>query len=471
MTTTTSVGFAAETTAAVGGAVVVGAAAVLVTSRSPAVALVLVAAAIPAILCAVDIRRLLLAIAIIDIPLQLGMLLSHKPDAELVGALGGFDISLTTFALVGLYGSWVVGALMGADVPRPRLAAAIPLYVYIAATAVSVLGAADKQLAAFEVVLLLQTLLLFVYVASHIRSREDVVFVVTVLLAGLLMEALIVIASWGGLPLPVRTRLDASVLGTTPRFGGTVGSPNTAGTFFAGLLPLAAVMALAPAPRRVRRLAMVTFPVACFALLLTFSRGAWISAAIGLGVVAAVAVRRDWLPTSWPVLLGAPAALAIPLLPTIFARIVKGDQGSAASRGPLVALARGLIADHPVFGVGANNVGPAMRDAAGPEFSTHWLYTVHNKYLLVLAGAGPAALLAFLWFLARTIRRGAAAARSVDPVLAATAVALTAAVLGEVFHMTVEIFQSRPQVQLLWLIAALLTGMHAMEREDAEVAA
>jgi hypothetical protein len=29
-------------------------------------------------------------------------------------------------------------------------------------------------------------------------------------------------------------------------------------------------------------------------------------------------------------------------------------------------------------------------------------------------------------------------------------------------HMMVEIFQSRPQVQLLWLIAALLAAMNCM---------
>jgi hypothetical protein len=106
-----------------------------------------------------------------------------------------------------------------------------------------------------------------------------------------------------------------------------------------------------------------------------------------------------------------------------------------------------------------------MAASAGPEFSRSWIYTVHDKYLLVWAGSGIGALLAFVWFLVATVRRGLLASRSADPVLAAIAIALTGAVIGQMVHMTVELFQSRPQVQLLWVIAGLLVAMTHLDPE------
>jgi hypothetical protein len=50
---------------------------------------------------------------------------------------------------------------------------------------------------------------------------------------------------------------------------------------------------------------------------------------------------------------------------------------------------------------------------------------------------------------------------------------LTAGIIGQMVHMNVDIFQSRPQVQLLWLLAALLVAMEHVEEpsEDERVKA
>jgi hypothetical protein len=468
MKTSTNAGRAAETTAAAGGAVLVGAvAALLVSSRSPVAAVVLAAAVVPAIFCTVDVRRVLLAAALIDIPLQLGKFFFYRQHAAALGAIGGLEVSITTIAVVVLYGWWILDALLRKDVPRPRLAAAVPLLLYLAVTALSAVVASDRPLVGYEVVLLVQSLLLFVYVASHIQRRSDVLFVASVIVGSLLFEALVVIAAWRGLIFPLQPRQPTvATIGSVVRLGGTVGSPNTAGSFFAATLPIAAALALAPVPRRIRLLGMAAFPPGCVALVLTFSRGAWISAAIGIGLVTVAAFRRGWMPSWSPlVLLVAPLALAGPLLREAASRITGNDMGSAAGRGPLMDLARDLIVHHPYLGVGANNVGPAMAASAGPEFSRSWIYTVHDKYLLVWAGSGIGALLAFVWFLVATVRRGLLASRSADPVLAAIAIALTGAVIGQMVHMTVELFQSRPQVQLLWVIAGLLVAMTHLDPE------
>src|SRR5439155_18314025 len=92
-------------------------------------------------------------------------------------------------------------------------------------------------------------------------------------------------------------------------------------------------------------------------------------------------------------------------------------------------------------------------------------YTVHNKYLLVWSEAGIGALLAFLWFLGSTLRRGWSLWRRDDPLLSPLALGLTAGIIGQTVHMSVDIFQSRPQIQLLWLVAGLLVAMQNVARE------
>jgi O-antigen ligase len=132
---------------------------------------------------------------------------------------------------------------------------------------------------------------------------------------------------------------------------------------------------------------------------------------------------------------------------------------------PLIKLTSQILERDPFLGVGINNVGLVMHDSASLDFARDWIYTVHNKYLLVWAEAGFGALLAFLWFLLSAIRRGVRFWIAGDGGLAPLALGLAAAIVGEMVHMTVEIFQSRPQVQLLWLIAALLAAMNCMRTE------
>jgi O-antigen ligase len=125
-----------------------------------------------------------------------------------------------------------------------------------------------------------------------------------------------------------------------------------------------------------------------------------------------------------------------------------------------------MIKDRPLLGVGANNFAFAIPDYAGPAFSRDWVYTVHNKYLLVWAEAGLGALLAFLWFLGSTIRRGVACARRHDPFVSSLGIALTAAVAGQAVHMFFEAYHARVQIQPLVLAAALLTAMLGMKGEE-----
>jgi O-antigen ligase len=422
----------------------------------------------PFVAMVVGARTLLLAAVVIDIPLQWDVNLDYRPDEAKLGALGGLSVSITTFALAGLYLLWIADLLSRRKgTANPWLRPALPLIVYVGLSALSLLVARDVPLGAYELVVLVQSLLLFIYIASTVRTARDVRFVLWVLIVGLLLESILALGLRATLATFDHGGLSAGsvVDPTVPsgyRLQGTLGSPNTAGGYFALLLVPALALVLSSRGRWARGMATLSFVAGTVALLLTFSRGGWIGFAASMLVFLGVARRRGWISVRAPVAIAVAAAVvAIPFGAAIVGRVTN-DEGTAHVRIPLMGLAEDIIRDQPLLGVGLNNYAVVLPDYAGPEFSGRFVYTVHNKYLLVWAEAGIGALCAFFWFLFATLGRGRRMWRENDLGLSLLTLALTAAVIGQMAHMAVDVFQSRAAVQSLWLVAAVLAALARM---------
>jgi len=77
-----------------------------------------------------------------------------------------------------------------------------------------------------------------------------------------------------------------------------------------------------------------------------------------------------------------------------------------------------------LLGVGSNNFSTVMEGYVTRELQRDFLYTVHNKYLLVWTEVGVGGLLAYLAFLFGVLRKGWACWKSNDPLLAPLALGL-----------------------------------------------
>jgi len=233
------------------------------------------------------------------------------------------------------------------------------------------------------------------------------------------------------------------------------------------LLPLAFALVALPAARAYRWLIGLIFILGSVALVLTLTRGAWVGFVVSLAIVGIAAFRRGWVSGKWlaggVALAALPAALQFGLVATRL-----GEYGNAAvtDRLSLVELAMAMIRDHPLTGVGANHFAASLNPYVTVDFSQAWISTVHNKYLLVWSELGVLALGAFIWLLVSAVRRGLLAARSEDPIVAAIALGLAAGIVGNMIHMTVDLFNSRPQIQMIWLIVGLLIALEAIARRS-----
>jgi len=418
--------------------------------------------------------KLLLGFVILDIPLQLQGHFFFREQAAARGALGGLGISLTTLALAGLYTSWLLKGLMNRNrEARPCWLINGALTLYLAISASSLFVAQDVSLAFFEFFLLLQLYLVYLYVANFVRTRQDVLFVVSLLLVGCVLASLAIIhvrlidkfpPTIMGLPWGLPTRVQFEEYGPKLRIGGTIGSPNNAGGYLGFVLAVAVGVLLTNVGRAHKLLATVALVVGLPALVFTFSRGGWGAFALSVLAMLFLFARRTQL-FSWKAVLGSVVVLALLYLPFhkyVSQRLLEDDKGSAESRVPLMKLAYRIIEDHPVLGVGSNNFQAVMDRYITPELRTGFFYTVHNKYLLVWAETGFLGLMAYLAFLAGTLRTGWQCWRFNHDLLSVLSLAFAVALTGHMLHMGVDVFNGRPLAQLVWLTAGLLTAIHRM---------
>lgn len=419
-------------------------------------------------------RRLLLAVVLLDTVIRVDVHLFFRPAVGDMGGLGGLNLSLTTLALAALYGSWLIGLLSDPrTTPRPHLVAAASALAYVALVALTAFFASDPVLAAFELGVLVQALLILVYVVSMVRTRVEVVFVVSTLFVGVLIESLITI-------LTGVTHTQFSFYGITNgidpvhqvgrvwRAGGTLGGPNAAAAMLVVLLAPAFAVGLSRYRSALRLLAQVSFGLGAVALIITRSRGGWISLTLACIVVLIVMTYRGKV--SKRALAGVAVAFVIACsvtLPLVIARIQSDDDGALASRGPLNAIAGRMIRTNPVLGVGPNNFAVELPNYVTPVESREWLFTVHNQYLLVWSEGGTFVFLAFLAFLLTGLHAGRKAVRYGDDLSTPIALGLTAGLAGRMLHMTIDLIAARPAVQTLWVTVALLIALALLSRREA----
>jgi putative inorganic carbon (HCO3(-)) transporter len=186
------------------------------------------------------------------------------------------------------------------------------------------------------------------------------------------------------------------------RAAGPISDPNDFAYLMATVLPL--VVYLIVTDRRWRPVWAACFPIILAAMLATLSRGGVV--AIGALLVWALVTGRIKVGG----LLMSTAALVVVVgvglllwSPVINERLQEKGKIADANVASRDALWRGAIAmsmDHPLTGVGPGRFGVESTDYVRDNPIVLQDPVTHNSYLQILAESGPAALAAFLAFLA-----------------------------------------------------------------------
>lgn len=431
------------------------------TKLASVVALALVA---PLLLLAVgSVRKILLALIALDIPFQLDWYFGSREPVERLGAISGFCISVTLIAVVLLYAQWFAEASEKRAKPVPGRAwrDALTPFPFLVACVISLLPALDFEvMRSFHAIFLYaQIFALYAYIVLRVSALDDIRHILLWCMIGQILQALVMyylrivrhsveVASIQGM---------VEVAGGNIRVGGTLGHPNRAAIFLVSNIVLGLGLILSDLRGSIRVAAIVSVIVALPALALTESRGGWISLAIAVTIMLVLAIKQRWVSPVPVIAVGfALALLALAFGDVVAGRFVQPDGGSTHGRIVLNRLAWLIINDYPLWGTGVNTFAVAMQGYLGPDFNRAWVYTVHNQFLLVWAETGILGLICFAGYLLTNVIRAwrlfAHGLRSVAPI----GLSVFALIIGQLPHMSVDLFNSRPEMTILALNAAMV---------------
>ncbi len=349
---------------------------------------------------------------------------------------------------------------------------------------------------------IVEPVLFYFLLTDAVDSRRGLLRVADFFVAGAVLVSLV------GLWQFVRDTGTLDVQGVS-RVVGVYQHPNNLALYLGRVVPLAACLALY-LPWGWRRViyALVTVPLAA-ALVLTFSRGAWlgvlaamlVSGAVGLsrrqgqpeapdtrtGTKAPLPAHRVRVVGAAPALVLAGAILlglaALAAMPQLRERVL--NLGSGSLRVMHWQSAARMIADHPIFGIGLDqylNQFQARSIIADPEQCVR-MYTAHPHHYIVDSAQcqefytahphnlildywlslGIMGLLVLVWVLWRyfrvalvTVRRAGAGATP-DPTVRALTIGLLAGMVDFLVHGMVDnSYFLMDLAMIFWLSCGLL---------------
>ena len=245
-------------------------------------------------------------------------------------------------------------------------------------------------------------------------------------------------------------------------------NPNSYANLLVLFVPLLAVLPLSE-KRTLPRLALLLLPlIGLLALVMTYSRSAWIACAASIFLLVLL-LRPRYAP-----LLVVLGMLLFPILPkNITNRILTAFMGdtSVASRGFIYSGALAVIAAAPLLGAGLGTAAArhAVYLAGGYALFTTSYAHAHDIYLQICMESGVPALLSFLLALLYVFQGGVRAARlpGASPRLRRLCAGFAAGLFASQLFGITDYAWSYPRVMVLyWLFAGLMLAAARLARKQ-----
>lgn len=350
-----------------------------------------------------------------------------------------------------------------------------------------------RSLAGIEVIRMVKLLVLVLVVVNEVVRRRQIIHALIALLLGVLLQASLALIQYTtdlqlgleflgeGSPEVREATASATLRGVfVYRPGGLLGHGNLLGAYLALLLPAAIALLLTKGRSFLKLIAIAAVVLGLPALVLTLSRTAWISFAVAF---MAVLILGMYHPVSRRRYLGArvgivvlTAVVAVALSPKIVQRLYQSDPGAVNVRLEWLEVAKNMVVDKPLFGVGLNAYVfeqlPYGKDkspeAMNARYGKQWP-AVHSTWALVWAEQGTIGFLLFVAMHLAIIRVGVKNLKIRDPVLHAIGAGLLCGFGAIMIDGLASFFLRFDQhSRVFWIVTALILALGYWRRTNEE---
>ena len=339
----------------------------------------------------------------------------------------------------------------------------LPGLGFLCACLLSFVNTTDRTLSFMAIVQQVEMLVLFLCLVNCVRTEEDLVWFLRGLYLGFIIECgIYVLQNILGFSFDVMG--NTRILGATDIETGRIESqrgtfatsPAMAALYFS-VVTLSLVglfLGRRKLPIRLNTLLGAGSGVLC--LILAAKRAPLASFALGMITIAFLGWKL--VPQARPRLFKVLAGLAVPILlglPLLLLRAEANHEADYEERANLTRVAYKMFQANPLLGVGCGTYDAVKRTYLPLDYSG-WLYTVHNRYLSVLAETG---IVGLSFFVLRQVMILFAAFRGifkVHPAFRSLLISLIGGWVAISWEMFWDIFMDRQHDYLVWFAAALM---------------
>ncbi len=414
----------------------------------------------------VDKKQFLLILLVLSLPMSIHINFYYQPS-EISRSSYGFQILVFDIPLLALYVIWLTRAILQREPLAICTTGLLALAGLFFSASISILLSSNQLYGAFDLFAMFFSALLYVYMASQIRTREELLLVVILLLTNVAIQGSIALAqhvtnSNLGLDFLGATKVlkDYASLISLSRAGGTLGHPNSLALFFDLTLPLAFSLLFVPMQFIRKFLLLLTVGIGLVGLTVTLSRGGMLSVGLALIITLTIHLSRR---------LGKVQAIIYVLLVCLVAgsivlttsnpirkRFLQHDYGTAIGRIPHMQVALNVIRSNPLFGVGLNNyceAAPAY-DNTPQQIMAQWRAPAHNLYLFIISEIGLVGMAWFMIFMFTVFRVLWPALKSSDPFIHAASLGVLLGFMAYLIHGQFD-YAHWPQFTVVWFMLGL----------------
>ncbi len=419
----------------------------------------------------------LLFLLVLSIPINTDLILNYRLHP---GGAKGWTFSLIDVPLFILYAIWLIEILFNKKKSVqwwPKVT--MPLAGFILLGIFSLVKATHHDLVYYQLFVLIKKILLILYIGNHVNDERALKYVILALLIGFLFECSIGLLQYqkqGKLGLYLLGEREADIdkfylsnYEEVSRVSGTFWHGNGFAFYLQMVIPVAIGILLFGNKALFRILSALSMVLGLLVLILTLSRGAWLSFIISIFFLGYFYLRKIRKENKLYKRLIPALIIFLVIFLTfrdfIYSRLIGEDYGAAESRIWMMQTSFNIIKQNPLLGIGMNNYVERMAEFDKTGFNQSFYYPVHNQFLLIASETGILSLLLFLSALYYAMKMSFQAFKKSNGSLAGSALGVLSGFIGFIGHAQVDLALI-DMLHILWLYLGAACALFQMSNKS-----